>query len=102
MTAPPCTEKVFWRIFDLPLEMSRDQSWRIRKLTLQQLDEYCNRGSNAYQQGVNRPLQKNKNKIYRCTGKNWPAEVYEKESWLNKWPKDYHGRKKMTVWKGYS
>lgn len=96
LTVVPCTEKVDWRVLDLPMKMSRDQHRRIRKLLLNQLDDKCNKMESIdYKGGFNRPLQKNRNKAWCCDSGDWALEEEDVDFWSDKWPKKYHGYKNM-------
>lgn len=90
-TAPPCQEGVVWRFLDLPLHISIKQYNRLRRVLLSgdQRDNQCRRSSKAYEWTVNRPLQWNKNEIFRCTGFAWSPKY--PEQWCGKWDESYHG-----------
>merc|ERR1712151_108801 len=93
LTIPPCTENVHWRIYDVPLKISKDQSARMSNLLVSQLDDECNRGSIAYNRTVSRPVQSKRQSVFCCKGSDFKANVKDKDYWKSLWPKDYHGRK---------
>jgi len=93
LTVPPCTERVRWRVLDLPMQISQKQSSRLKSLLLEQLDEDCKKSTKAYKGGVNRPLQDSKNNFvpWCCDSGDWDPK-YRKE-WKGKFPRGYHGYK---------
>ena len=99
-TVPPCTEKVTWRFLDLPMQISHDQYLRVQKLILDQKDEDCQRGSKAYNGGVNRPIFPATMTVWHCNGRMWRTRF--PEHFCNKWPKHYHGAYRLRgVCPGY-
>jgi len=93
LTIPPCTENVHWRIYDVPLKISKDQSSRMSNLLVNQLDDNCNKGSIAYNKTVSRPMQTKRQSVFCCKGDDFKAEVKDDDYWKSLWPKNYHGRK---------
>merc|ERR1712194_178073 len=93
LTIPPCTENVHWRIYDVPLKISKDQSARMSNLLVSQLDDECNRGSIAYNRTVSRPIQSKRQSVFCCKGSDFKANVQDKDYWKSLWPKNYHGIK---------
>ena len=94
ITAPPCTKDVYWRFQDLPMKISHDQYLRIQRIILDQKDENCRRASKAFNGGVNRPIQKTTQHVWRCTAKHWDVKYPEK--WCGKWSEDYHGWRRIA------
>ena len=92
-TAPPCTRNVIWRFLDVPMKISHNQYLRIQRVLLDQSDEDCKSSSKAFHGGVNRPIQKIKDNVYRCTGFHWTVRF--PGLWCGKWQKDYHGTKRL-------
>ena len=92
-TAPPCGQRVYWRIQDLPMQISHDQYNRIKTMILDQKDENCKSSSKAYKGGVNRPIQEIKDKVWYCDSRIW--DVKHPKIWCDKWPADYHGRHRI-------
>lgn len=94
-TAPPCVERVHWRILDLPIYISQEQYLRLQSLFMDSLTEDCAKNEVAFQGRVNRPLQthKNKNDVWHCSAKYWKPKHAVK--WCDKWDEDYHGYNKL-------
>lgn len=93
LTIPPCTENTHWRIFDVPLKISKDQSARMSNLLVSQLDDDCNIGSIAYNRTVSRPIQSKRQSVFCCEGDDFKADVSNHDYWKSLWPEKYHGRK---------
>lgn len=93
LTIPPCTENTQWRIFDVPLKISKDQSARMSNLLVSQLDDSCNRASIAYNRTVSRPIQAKKQSVFCCESDDFKADVRDHDYWESLWPEKYHGRK---------
>lgn len=94
LTVPPCSERVDWRILDLPMQISRNQSYRMKKLLLDQVDpKTCRRSTRAYRGGVNRPLQddNNNDRAWCCDSGDWKPD--DPKEWRGKFPRGYHGYK---------
>jgi len=89
-TSPPCGSRVYWRVQDIPMQISRDQYTRMQSIILDQKDENCKRSSKAYHGGVNRPIQKTTQKVWYCGSHDW--FVRHPDKWCEKWPEEYHGR----------
>jgi len=99
LTISPCSDNTYWRIFDLPLKISKDQSERMADLLLNQIDtddcgskEYA--GYNKTSLTFSRPLQTERDfqSVYCCKSDDYKAEANNHEYWESMWPKDYHGR----------
>ena len=108
LTTPPCTEKVTWRILDLPMKMSINQYERMQTILTNRIDTTtCEITSAAYNGTVNRPLQNETNqnavsngpnKMFCCNAYNWPfSDENDPNYWLESWPLDYHGWQGTTV-----
>ena len=98
LTVPPCFEKVQWRVYDLPMQMSTDQFKRIRNLLVKQLDSNCEPSAISYRRKVNRPLQQNKiGKVWCCDSSHWRVESRDIQHYdgVWDWPKGYHGYNKI-------
>jgi len=95
LTAPPCTERIHWRIMDLPIPISRSQVTRMQNLLVNRLDSNCKKVSSAYKGTVNRPLQSKRKTVWCCDGTHWPLREKDPDFWYQTWPIDYHG------WKSY-
>jgi len=92
-TSPPCGTKVYWRIQDLPMKISHDQYLRLQRVLLDQRDEDCKLSSISYKGGVNRPIQKRTQTVWKCNADNWGVRF--PEVWCGKWPEGYHGVRKL-------
>jgi len=68
LTIPPCSDIVLWYVVDKPMEISRSQLARMKKLIMNHRDDHCRRGTYANFDGhVNRPLQPlNDRDIFHC------------------------------------
>ena len=74
------------------MKMSENQYWRLHDLIINQLDTNCEYGNtNAFDGGVDRPVQSNENKIYCCSCKDFKMNSDDERYWLDKWPDDYEG-----------
>lgn len=94
ITYPPCSQHVIWRFLDLPGFLSWKQYHRLQKLVLEQVDEKsCKPVKVAYNGGINRPLQTNNYKTWRCRG--W--SIKHEEDFINAWPANYHGSKRLEI-----
>jgi len=97
LTEPPCTQKVHWRILDLPMKISVNQFTRMQNLLVNRIDSDCvSNATVAFNGTVNRPLGKRKKlKTYCCTSQNWPFREKDPLYWLDSWPDEYHGWKSV-------
>jgi len=119
LTEPPCTDKVTWRILDLPMKISKAQYKRMQSILTNRLDDTtCEITTASYNGTVNRPLQYEdkilqkdnevlqegrnintaKPRSFCCNAYNWPfSDVNDPQYWLESWPLDYHGWQGTTV-----
>jgi len=68
LTVPPCSDFVLWYIVDNPMDISPSQLRRLRDLIKDYINDDCEKGTYADENGnVNRPLQtKHKHSIFHC------------------------------------
>ena len=93
-TSPPCTERVHWRVMDLPMQISHEQFTALQSLFLDQVNKDCETDNKvAFHGGVNRPIQENINDVWHCNTNFW--KPLERTKWCDKWPKNYHGYHKL-------
>jgi len=92
ITIPPCRQDVHWRILDVPMKISKDQTNRMKTILQNSLSKDCKQNSASYNNNVNRPIQKNSYQyIWRCTERDWKLKSNDPVHWFESWPDDYHG-----------
>ena len=91
ITVPPCREDVHWRILDLPMKISKQQTNRMKYLLQNSLDSNCQYNSASFDNEVNRPIQHNQyQNIWRCAEEDWGVSDDDPIYWFENWPEDYH------------
>jgi len=88
LTVPPCSERVDWRVLDVPMKMSHQQYERIKKILLEQLDTNCAPSSIGYNSNFNRPIQKYKGDIWCCSEEDWTVKNNNIEFWKDRMPEN--------------
>ena len=107
LTISPCTENTYWRIFDYPLKISKNQTKRMTNLLVNRIhnndcsnsndEDSMRRDYTAYNKTLifSRPIQEKRDSqsVYCCKSDDFKAEAKDHKYWENLWPRDYHGRK---------
>ena len=82
MTFPPCSQKVTWRIMDVPFKITKAQLRQLRNIQFEHVDpNTCRLDSVHYNESNARPTQRYKGgKYYRCTHRDYPSDEEREDS----------------------
>jgi hypothetical protein len=74
LTEPPCAGQTMWRIMDVPVQISMEQSNQMQNILFNNRDgATCSFTSNHYQGSVARPV-KNPIPYYKCTRQDYKSD----------------------------
>ncbi|KAL7438446.1 hypothetical protein ACHAXM_006241, partial [Skeletonema potamos] len=77
-TYPPCSEKVNWRVMDVPFKIHRGQLRQLRNIQFEHVDpNTCRLDSVHYNESNARPIQSYKGgRYYRCTRRHYVVSLF--------------------------
>ena len=82
VTFPPCSQKVNWRVMDVPFKISKAQFRQLRNIQFEHVNPNTCSFDSVHQNERNaRPIQKYKGgKYYRCTHRHYPSDAEREDS----------------------